>query len=151
MAKPMPGGRVPLSPAVKRSLAFVGLMFGLAGAVEWYMLGHPDEIAPISWAFWWMQENAAWLPATLAGVGGAFYSHFFWYVRKRDFWYPLTWRAALIVAVVPLSTMALLKAWGLLMFTGAFMGGALFAHRYWYRLEHFKDHLARFHPPEDHG
>lgn len=143
-----PSGRVPFSPAVKRSLAAVGILFGLAGAVELYMLGNPEEIAPISWAFWWMYENARWLPAFLAGVGGAFYAHFFWYLRPGNFWFPLTKKAAIIIGVGTMIPIAVVKAWYLLAFMAAFQGCAVLAHWKWFRIEKFNEHLAQFHDDE---
>lgn len=144
-----PLGRVPFSKAVKRSLAAVGIIFGFAGAVEIYMLSRPEEIAPMSWAFWWMNENAGWLPAALAGVGGGFYAHFFWYLRPGDFWHPIRLRTAVIVASATLGSIAAVQAWGLFFFEAAFMGAAVAAHRWWYRIESFDEHLAQFHEEDE--
>ena len=138
-------GRVPLTKAVKRSLAFVAAMFGIAGAVEIYMLANPDEIAPISWAFWYLGENAAWLPAVLSGVSGGFMSHFWWYLKPGNFWHPIRLRSALIVGVATLGSTAAVQAWGLLLFEAAFMISAVLAHRCWYRIDSFDEHLAQFH------
>lgn len=143
-----PAGKVPLTTAVKRSLAAVAVIFGLAGGVELYMLSNPETIAPISWAFWWLNENAPGLAAVLAGVGGAFYAHFFWYLRPGNFWYPMTLRAALIIAAVTLGTLAGVQAWRLLVFQTSFMFGATAAHKWWFRIEHFDEHLSQFHEDE---
>lgn len=143
-----PRSRVPFSVPVKRTLAFIAGLSIVALAFEFYSLAEPDTVAPISWAFWWLRENAGWLPAVLAGAGGAFYSHFFWYRKPGDFWHPITRNAALVAGAASLGGIAAVQGWRLLAFMGAFMGAAVLAHRYWYRLEDFGEHLAQFHDEE---
>lgn len=144
-----PSGRVPFSKAVKRSLAFVGLMFVITGTVELYMLANPNEVAPISWSFWWLGENAPWLPVILAGVSGASMSHFGWYVRPGSFWAPVRLRSALIIGASTLTSIAIVQAWALFALAAAFLGGVVAAHRYWYRVERFDEHLAQFHDTDE--
>ena len=144
-----PLGRVPFSKAVKRSLIILGGIFALAGGVEWYELSNPDEVAPMSWAFWWLKENVKGIVVLLAGVGGGFYSHFFWYLRPGDFWFPIRLRTAVIIASATLGSIAAVQAWGLFWFAAAFLGAPVAAHRWWYRIESFDEHLAQFHDEEE--
>lgn len=140
-----PSGRVPFSRAVKRSLAVVAGLAIITGLIEWYMLQNPEQIAPISWSFWWLYENARWLAPVLAALGGALYSHFFFYRRVGDFWYPMTRTSSAIIASATLGSLAATQAWWLLAFMAAFMFSAVLAHCYWYRLENFDEHREQFH------
>ena len=124
-------------------------MFAIAGAVELYMLANTDIIAPISWSFWFLGERVPWLPAVVSGVTGGLMSHFWWYRRPGDFWYPIRLRTAVIITVATLGSIAGVQAWGLFWFEGAFMGSAVAAHRWWYRIESFDEHLAQFHEEKD--
>ncbi len=151
MAIKGPAGKVPWNTAVKRSVAAVGILFGLGGAVELYMLGNPETIAPISWAFWWMYENARWIAPALAGVGGGFYAHFFWYLRPGDFWFPITKKSAIIIGIGTMIPIAWVQAWFLLAFMAMFQGCAVAAHRWWFRIERFDEHLAQFHEENEEG
>jgi hypothetical protein len=143
-----PKGRVPLSQAVKRSLYFIGGMFAIAGAVEIYMLANPETVAPISWGFWYLNENVPWLPIMVSGVAGAFFSHFFWYRRPGAFWYPLTLRAALIICGGSIGACLAAQAWAFALGASALFGAGIAAHRWWFRVELFDEHLAQFHDDE---
>lgn len=55
---------------------------------------------------------------------------------------------ALVAGAASLGGIAAVQGWRLLAFMGAFMGAAVLAHRYWYRLEDFGEHLAQFHDEE---
>ncbi len=143
--KRIPGSFVPTSKAVIRSLIALGILALAGGILEWYELTHPDEIAPISWAFWWMYEHFRPIASILGGVGGAFYSHFFWYQRPGDFWFPMTRNTVIVIGVATLGSMIFVQAWYLLAFMALFMGCAVVAHKYWFRVELFNEHLNQFH------
>lgn len=152
--KPQPDGRVPLTRAVKLCLYFIGGMFGIAGVVEIYMLSNPETVAPISWGFWWLNENVPWLPAMVSAAAGAFFAHFFWYRRPGDFWHPLTLRAALIIVGGSIGACLAAQAWAFALGSSLLFTAGITAHRFWFRVELFNEHLAQFHDDdekEDHG
>lgn len=155
-----PASRVPFSRPVKLALLFIVVMFMIYGAMEWYMLENPDVIAPISWASWWLVENAQWISIPTLSFFAALASHIFWFRRAEikiaegttyslqaisTFWAPISLRTAIIISVGTLVSIAATKAWMLLAVMAGMMGGVMFAHKYWFRLEHFDEHLAQFH------
>ncbi len=151
-----PKGLVPFSSAIQRTLAFLVIIGVATGVYEYISLETPAAAAPISWAFWWLKESTgAWFPVTLAATAGAFFSHFFWYKRTGDFWFPITRGAAIIIAIGTWGTLAATgiylnapETWALFAFLVLFQVSAVLAHRFWYRLERFDEHLARFHEEE---
>lgn len=144
-----PLGLVPFSKPVKWSLGIIVALTAVTLGIEYYMLQQPDKIAPFSWAFWFLAERAPWLPIPLLGFFAALSSHFFWFRRPDDFWAPIRLRTAVIIAAGTLASIAATQAWLLLTVMAAMMAGVVLAHRYWFRIESFGEHLAQFHDDEE--
>ncbi len=146
---------VPPSTPVKLAFAALVGLAVLGGGIEIYMLARPETVAPFSWAFWFLGERAPWLFVVFAGLAGSFASHFGWYLRptrrgrRSSFWKPLSRWKALIISSTTLVSLAAVQAWDLLVLAASFLVGVVLAHRYWYRIEDFREHVGQFHDPEE--